>query len=565
MTAPEQATADTLATLRKHLKFAPVARSRVIEITVTANNNKLAAQIANKVADLYILNHREYRQAAIREAHQFLDARIDELRKEAADKTAAAEDYRISHGLAVAMTATLIQEQVSGLSTQLQLARAKLAELEGHATSARGADPATMSRVLTSQTMTNLRTQEATLASEQARLSQTYGINHSMLGRVNAQLASVRAQIDAEAARFARSVPNDVIAARANVNSLTQRLDDLKAQASQTEQARTHLATLEDDGTTARRLYNDFLTRLRETDATMAYLATNVRVISYSEVPVRPAWPNYLLMVPTAFIASLLLASGVAYHTTAPRGMVGREDVKSLFAGVRALGMIPLRTPRTLSLFETAIEQLLNSLIMKDEHPPRSILITSAFPQEGKTTTARALAEAAQRRGIRVFLVDADMRSAIVTGPKISAPMVGLGDVLRGHADWRNVSRKSGGNVPMLPAGTPKGNPTSLMALPSLKLTLNQLAVEHDLVIVDAPPILVGGDCEMLAMAVDTTVVLAKWRATRSEIVAVALEQLDKKKVAGMVLTMVDPGKIGLYGQSDAVIYSRPLRQYYRQ
>src|ERR1051325_7722473 len=106
-----KAIADTLDTLNKHLILAPLTHSRVIEINVTANNPKIAAQVANTLADLYKINHLEYRHAASVAAHEYLASKIDELRIDADKKAQAVEAYRIQHGLTTAMSATLIQEQ----------------------------------------------------------------------------------------------------------------------------------------------------------------------------------------------------------------------------------------------------------------------------------------------------------------------------------------------------------------------------------------------------------------------------------------------------------------------
>jgi polysaccharide biosynthesis transport protein len=185
------------------------------------------------------------------------------------------------------------------------------------------------------------------------------------------------------------------------------------------------------------------------------------------------------------------------------------------------------------------------------------------LPQEGKTTTAIALAEAYQRRGKSVFLVDADMRSTRMVKRRSSVPQLGLSDVLREEIDIQAAMLTSGG-VRMLPAGTPRGNPTRLLALPSLARVIRHLKTSHDLVIVDAPPALIGGDCEMLSRVTDATLFLAKWHDTQPEVVAEALKRLALERVAGAVLTMVDTDKLGMYSGSDALAFSSKLQRYYR-
>jgi Mrp family chromosome partitioning ATPase len=299
----------------------------------------------------------------------------------------------------------------------------------------------------------------------------------------------------------------------------------------------------------------------------MAYSATDVQVLSKAVPPIRASYPDQMIMLPASLIIALMASCMTAYLTTQQKGLVGTYDIETMFGehGIEPLGLIPVKTARTLDHFETAIEQLLNKLLIMDPQP-KTILITSAMPEEGKSTTARALAEAALGRDMKVFLVDADMRSK----PRLTGPAMGLGDVLRGDADVEDVVTRritddpEQRRLPVLPAGTPRGNPTSLMAKPMLGLTLNRLKAEYDLVFVDAPPALIGGDCEMLARVVDTTVVLCKWRHTKPETVALAIKSLGKKAdIAGMVLTMVD-SSINRYGQSDAVLFDKSISNYYR-
>jgi Mrp family chromosome partitioning ATPase len=300
----------------------------------------------------------------------------------------------------------------------------------------------------------------------------------------------------------------------------------------------------------------------------MAYGATDVRVMSKAVPPTRASFPDQMIMLPAGLIIALMASCMTAYLTTQQKGLVGTYDIETLFGehGIEALGMIPIKTARTMTMFETAIEQILNKLLILEPRP-KTIMITSAMPEEGKSTTARALAEAALRRDMKVFLVDADMRSK----PRLTGPSMGLGDVLRGDVDIEDVVTRrilddtEQRRLPVLPAGTPRGNPTSLMAKPILGVTLNRLGEDYDLVFVDAPPAIVGGDCEMLARVVDTTVMLAKWQHTKPETVAFAIKELGKKvDIAGMVLTMVDPSAVGRYGQADAIRYDKNLTSYYR-
>jgi succinoglycan biosynthesis transport protein ExoP len=565
VTPTDKALADTLQTLTDHhLGIKPIPHSRVIDITVDASNNALAAKIANTIARLYVDNHKLYKEATIQEAHEFLAKHIEELRADETNKAAAAEQYRVSHGLTAAMTATLVQEQVSGLSGQLQGARAKLADLEGQAATAAKSNPSQLPSVLSSKTISDLRASEASFAAERDKMAAGYGPDSPYLRNVNSQLAAVQSRIAAETSRAARSLQNDVASARANVASLSQQLATLTTQASQTEEARAKLATLDDDATTARTLYNDYNKRLQDTDTSLAYDAANVRILSIAAVPTRPAFPDPVTMLPAGFVVSMLLAGFTAYATTKPKGIIGFAEIERTL-GDMALGMIPLRNSRTEKQFISSIAQLLNRLIyMRDR--PKSIMITSAYPEEGKTYTARALADAAHQRGLSVVLIDADMHTGRVVKPKTSVNVMGLGDVLRGDIAFDDICRKEANGIMTLPAGTPRGTSTSLMALPSLGELMSKLEKEYQLVIVDAPPALLAGDCFSLARAVDKVIMLIKWQSTDQAAVHAALRNMGSPdNIAGVVLNMVVPRQMRAYGDAgDSAQFSKQFSKYYR-
>lgn len=560
----DKAMEDTLDTLRAHIALTPIPHSRVISIAVTARDNVLAANIANAIADLYLSNQRKYKQDMSAEAKSFLAGQIDSLKEDAANKQRVLEQYRIDHGLTMATAGTLVQEQVTGLNTQLQQAQVQLAGLEAQAQAAKTANnPESLAEVISSATITKYREQEGVLVAQQARLVAAYGSRSPMLGQIDAQLAQIRAAISAEAHRSMVSLSTRLNAARQDVVTLTKQLDTVRGQAKETDAARAKLQTLMDDATSAQNVYAEFQGRLRAIDASMAYSATNIRVVSHAAPSTRPSFPNYLIMLPASLVLSMFAAGTIAYTTARPRGLSGATEIAMLY-DIRDLGMIPIRTPKTEGLFTSKVQQLLNRLYYLSDVTPKSIMITSALPQEGKTTTAQALAEEAMQRGIKVFLVDADMRSKKVLRAKTSAPQIGLADVLRDDADVMAITQKTKAGVPMIPSGS-KGNPTRLMALPSMGKVIKTLTEQYELVIVDAPPVLIGGDCEMLSRVVDSVVMLAKWHSTDPETISYALKQLDPERVAGGVVTMVDPYKMGQSNAQDAVVFSKHLHRYYNQ
>ncbi len=283
--------------------------------------------------------------------------------------------------------------------------------------------------------------------------------------------------------------------------------------------------------------------------------------------PRQPYAPNLKVLLPLAFVLSLGMGGLAALLVEArSRGFRSMNEIERML-GLVSLGILPrVRSRRDRAMAEDAAADLCARILLPAEGPPpRSVLLTSAMPGEGKTTTALALAHAAAGRGLRVLLVDADLRGSPNAGTGNQAP--GLAEVLRGEARTEEAIRrneKAGHWV--LPAGATRGGEVArLLTSERLETVLEELEKSYDLVVIDAAPALVGADIWRLARHADQTLFLARWMHTPRPTVATALRQVLAAggRVPGLVLTMVDTRKNARYRHGDAVIFSPSMRRYY--
>ena len=565
LSGSERQLGETLASLRSKVVFEPVPRARDIQITVTSRDNHKAATVANAIADAYITNHMGFAEQIMQQVHGYTGSHLIELGKDASQKAQVVAKFKNDHNIITGREAPLIQEQITQVSTDLINARAQLAALRGRYDTARNSDPETLAAVLGAQTINRLREQEAQIGAQRAALASNYMANNPTLGRLNAQYADVERKIHQEAQRMVASLKSDIQSQEASVQSLTGRLAELHQQIGTTNDAMAMLIPLQRGADAAADMYDTYARTLRQTDASMLIPATTVRVAARSEVPISPAFPNNMIMLP----ASTLIAFGIAgmigwVRETNRKGLVSMNQVEMVL-DLPTLGMLPRFDSHNEVIYLDAVEQLFNRLWLMDR--PRSILITSARPEEGKTTTAWALAKAAADRDIRVLLIDADMRSGRKMQAARSVSVAGLADVLRGQADVRDVVQRNphSDNLTLLPAGHPKGIPTRLLALDSFNRLLETSTQNYDLVIIDSPPSFVGGDCWLLSQKVDKTALIAKWGSTTAaEIHEAVRKQLHRNTFAGVVLNMVNPRQNVRYGHPDSMYLSREITRYYR-
>jgi Mrp family chromosome partitioning ATPase len=186
------------------------------------------------------------------------------------------------------------------------------------------------------------------------------------------------------------------------------------------------------------------------------------------------------------------------------------------------------------------------------------------------------LVQAAINRGLNALLIQADMRSP--RGPaKLTNGVLGLGEVLRGEIKTKDAIRRPSNELTVLPAGRAHGNATRLLANPRMKQAVDRLKNEYDFIVIDAPPVLIGGDAWSLSQHVDRTVLIARWEHTEPQQVSLAIQQLvmprngDPREglqaganLAGLILNMVDPSRCVRFGNADSVRFSAAMFKYYR-
>lgn len=570
------ATAETLA---RGLAIGPIGRSRAIEITATAREPGLAAAIANGVAEAYLARRAEQRRAELRALGAWVEAELASLRGRANASARAVVEFRAANGLVSGLSRTdlnanLVQQEVSEVASQLTALRLRRSELAARLRDAEAAMAARnmdgLASVLDSRTIQQLRAQEAQSTARLADVAYQYGRSHPSVQAIQAELADIRRNIAREAERILQSARNEANVAQEQQHSLTERLKGLRGDVTRADEAEVRLQELQRDVTADRALLDNFLVRAREIGAEIRLQETGARIVSEAAVPRRPHAPNLRLLLPLLGFVSLGAGamSAVAREAMA-RGVRSVDDLGGAVPAL-PLGVIPLWRGRFdragRAMFRESIAGLCAHLLRgpSGEGPPRSLLVTSALPGEGKSTVARALAAEAAERGLRVILVDADLRGRRARRGAATEP--GLSDVLRGEASLHEAMRAAReGGYRWLPAGRRPANPTQLLTSDAMERLLRQMEAEADLVIIDAPPVPIGGDVPALARLASRTLLLLRWEHTRPGEANAALRCLSAAgaSLAGVAMSMVDTRYNDHYRHGDASFFSRRLRRYY--
>ena len=563
----------------------------VINLSVVSESPTKAAQIANAYAETYILDQLEAKFDATRQANEWLSRRLGELREQVRDSERAVEIFRSEQGLeSLGSGVTVSEQQMSELNAQLILARTALAEARAKYERARqirgsGRSIESMADVVQSGTISQLRQKQAELARELANLSSRYGPRHPEVVNAEAQRRDIDSQISAEISRIIGSLENTVSVSETRVASLEQSLRDIRGETGESGQAAVQLRELEREAAANRAVYESFLNRFKETSQQQDLQVPDSRVISTATAPVSPSHPRKALSLALALVLSMMLGVGIAFLLEyLDNGMTTARDVEETLS-LPHLASIPLvgvekgpdgkplkphdyLVQKPLSVFSESLRSLRSALQLSNvDNPPKVIIFTSALPSEGKTTTSVSFARAAAVSGLRVVLVDCDLRHPSVHKTfGLPTPQTGLVELLAERLDPRDVMLQDAKtDLKILPVATGSANPPDVLASSQMKFLLDRLRGEFDLVVMDSAPVLPVSDSRVLARMADQTVFVVRWSETPRDAAQMAIKELRHygAGIAGVALAAVDTVAQAKYGYGDGGYYYGKYSRYY--
>lgn len=306
-----------LKAFRERLDVYAVDNSRVIVIEFSSGNPRLAADVANSLADAYIDVQRAAKMQSNSDATEWLGPEIEDLRQRVKDAEARVAAYRSQSDLLIGQNNSVLStQQLSELSSELSRVRANRAAAEATAESVRtalqeGRAIENLPSVLESALIQRLRERQIQLRADIADLSTSLLGNHPRIRALNSQLADLDEQISSEARKVLAGLENEAQTARFRERQLVADLNQLKAESARAGSDAVELRALEREASAQRELLESYLTRFREASSRSDrnYLPADARIFSRAIAPSEPYFPKILPITIAAFVASLLLMS----------------------------------------------------------------------------------------------------------------------------------------------------------------------------------------------------------------------------------------------------------------
>ena len=557
------------------LSVGAVGRSRAISITFRSPRPVIAETVANTLAQLYLANQKDMKQQAAASAYAQISGRLVELQTAAAEAAQRAEQFRAKSGLIDGRDTTLVRQQISELSTQLGQAEldrlstaSRLREAERAAT---GAGSDSSAEVLRSPLIQQLRLQQAQVARDAASATTLYGERYSRAEVASAQQTAIQRAIGQEIQKILSALRGEHQAAVERESGLQARMGALKTEMARVRASEVSYDQLAQNAGAAREIYEAFLRRAKETSVGSLIQSPDAYIISQATVPITPVFPNRKLGIAVGAALSVALAFVAVLSLEARDGGFLSQTHIARVLGLATIGVIPRlrrgeRIPAPLSVIGTAITDLYLRIVRTPEN--RCVLMTSAFPREGKTSVSLTLARIAAHNGRKTLFINADLRRPRRPSTASRSMQPGLSELLAGTALLEEVVRLDEvvRGVSVLEAGASVDNPAALICSTHMRDLLSRARRSYDLIIIDSPPVLVGPEAWALALLADTTLLFVRWAHTPCKAVLMAYRTLSEAgaSVSGVVLTMVDVKRLARYGNAgDAIQYAKAMSGYY--
>jgi succinoglycan biosynthesis transport protein ExoP len=546
----------------KQLKVTRPPNTYLMQIGYRSADPQLAADAANAITQSYLEHSYEIRLRSSAGVASFMERQIEELK---------AKMERSSHALSG------FERQLNTEYTNAQAER--LRQEAGYQSVSGGSFDAALAAPQ-GEALRKLAEHRDEAAELFAEVKSHYGANHPEYRKAQAQLNQVDAAIEAtrlqisnrveigyrEAQRREAMVGDAVTAAKAEFDRMNARSFEYQA--------------VKREADADKNLYEQLVRKIREAGINAGFQNGSIRIADSARAALKPVFPNQVLNVLLAFLLSTLVAVGAAVLSDLLDKTVRDPEQVARTLRTEVIGSLPLmkdrragslaalkdggggRGEQDLSGFGESVRTLRNSILLGnfDRHY-RSLLVTSAAPGDGKTTTAANLAAAHAEQGKRTLLIDGDLRRPSVHRNFNLPSVVGLSNALLGEISWREALVQTAAlpHLYILPAGPPSRRASDLVGRGLAEL-LEEAASEYDLVILDAPPLLGFAEPLQMATAVDGVLVVARAGRTSRKAVASVLATLTRlrAKVVGLVLNEVHKEL------SDSYYYYGYYRSYYR-
>jgi len=546
----------------KELKVTRPPSTYLMLVSYRSSDPVLAADAANAIAQSYLEHTFNIRVRSSANMASFMERQLEELKSKMEESGKALVGFERDLSVINPEEKTnILASRLLQLNTDYTTAQSERLRKQAAYESVR--DGRVEAALATGQgdALRRLAERLNTSQEELAQAKAFYGANHPEYRRAQANADQVQAGFNATQADIMQRVEIEYRESERREQMAGEAVAGAKREFDGMNARSFEYQALKREADADKTLYEELVRKIKEAGINAGFHNSSIRVADPARPPLKPVSPNIPLNGLLAFLFSTLVGIGAAVVADLLDKTIRDPEQVARTLRTEVIGSLPLLKGRSgyrqiggsttdtgkgehdASGFGESVRTLRNSILLGSfDRRYRSLLVTSAAPGEGKTTTAANLAAAHAEQGLRTLLIDGDLRRPSVHRNFDISSAIGLSNALLGEIGWRDAVQTIDGipELDVLPAGPPSRRAGDLVGRGIVEL-LEAATTEYDLVILDAPPLLGFAEPLQMATAVDGVIVVARAGQTSRKSVATVLATLTRlrAKVVGLVLNQV--------------------------
>ena len=597
--SPAELQQQAIGTAAGSIRIRSVGQTRILEISADSTNPRVAADFINTLVSEFIDQNMEARGQAIQKTSQWLTRQLEEMRVKLERSEDQLQAYARTSGLMfTADKNTVSEERLRQYQQALSATQADRATKQARYEMAKNNPPESLPDILNDESLRASQTKMADLRRQLAELTLTLKPAHPRVQKLKLQLTEVETTAENERKAILKRIKNEYDEALTKEKLLAADYTAQTKQVTQESEKSVHYGILKREVDSNRQVYDAVLQRVKEATLISAMKASNVRVIDAAVPPGAPYKPNLQRSATMGLFGGLLI--GVLFVLIAERANRSLKEPGDapFYLNTHELGVIPAQRSvesiaklaklngaargilakghdgakvematlqKEYSVLAESFRVTLTSILFAGHNGtrPRSLVVTSAAPGEGKSTVVSNLAIALAEINQRVLLIDADTRRprihtifdlpndrGLVTLLRENKPLTECD--LAGLVQQTRIS-----NLYALTAGPFMAGSTNLLYSDYLGEILEWFESAFDMVLIDTPPMLQMPEARVIGRLVSAVVLVLRSGQTTRDAAQAALQRLheDGTLVLGTILNDWNPKSStnGYYGYGRGV------------
>jgi succinoglycan biosynthesis transport protein ExoP len=574
--------APYVGVLQNNLEVEPIKDSRTMKVSFVHTDPAVAAEVANGIAQDFIDFSFQTKTSKYTKASDWLERSTRELKARVEQAEKGLADYTREHNIfSLEGKETLTTDKLSRLHDQETRAETDRILKQSLYEEAKDGKLGDIPEAFSDPKVIELNKTLSELQTKQAELGVTYGPKYPQIVELNQQIESIKKQIEESRVSLVEKLKADYSRSARDEQALNGALATAKTQAVQENQDAIQFNILKQDVDTSKSLYTEFLQKTNQANLDVAQQNSNLRLISPARVPKSAISPDRPLTIFIAFALSLATGVFLAFFLEYLDNSIKSVEDINRYIQLPALGIIPTissgsrralpasnskpvfsrpgpegRSSVALARAASAVDAnsrsaaaeayraLRTSLLLSTAgSPPKTILVTSGQPGEGKTTTAINTAISLAQLGSSVLVIDCDLRRPSVHKVFGVDQAQGLSTYLSRNVEIEPLIQTLPiPNLSVLPCGAIPPNPAELISSDRMKDLIRRLSERYDHIIIDSPPLINVTDPVIMSTMVDGVMLVVHGAKSTRYMVQRARQELLSvgAKIFGVVLNNID-------------------------